>query len=151
MKNSGYYPDNNKLFRTLVQYMDWEYPWYYNNSINHNILVSPFDLLMLKNNSNAEITNKYSGKLKALKSYLGLDSYSDTDIKDKAISYNMCYNITPRVGYNTETGTTCVLMLRKPSIGYDSVINNYDSFTSYLNSTYNYTHNFEKYKTDIIK
>lgn len=116
MKDKEYYPDSGKIFRTLLYDVCWEFPWKKDSKIKHYLMTDEFNLLLdsLSGDSkNIEINSgDYRENLKMLKKFSGGI--------EKTISYNLCYDIFPRTGFNYETGMTNVIMLRKPSIGVDS-------------------------------
>ena len=130
MKNRDYYPENGRIFRSLVYDLNWEYPWMLNGRVKHNLMVDSFGLLLdrlLKSGSGKPelVTADYKTANENLEKYSG-------GIQ-KTLSYNLCYDIFPRVGFNHKTGTTNVLMLRKPSIGVDTDSGTVNEAVKYLN------------------
>lgn len=131
MSNSEKYPDADKLFRTLVYDMKWEFPYEtfipsdeggMKPCIGHSLLVSPFDMLLTYCNRTEVNKDLYNNQLGTRKDgdyerhYKALRKRSGQDI----IPYNLCYDINPRLAYNSGTNTFNVILLRRPTIGYDT-------------------------------
>lgn len=142
------------LYRSFVYDLAWEYPWKSDTQIKHMPLVSAFDFMLYyiyKKTNEAtigekeyELSNRYRNHLSALTEYAYGDKIdSDADLYDPITSrelnimpYTYCYNVQPRIAYNYEKDTYNVMMLRRPTIGYDTDdiigIENYMVQQSYL-------------------
>lgn len=140
MHKKEYYPENGKIFRTLMSDLSWEFPWFESGRIKHSLMVSGFDLLLM-NQKDKFVSNVYQTRIK--------DILKTAGSEENLIGYNLCYKIDTRIGFNSKTGGTEVLMLRKPGIGLSS--DEIDLQKVYLNSSGDYgRHNSGDYISDII-
>lgn len=131
LSNSTMYPNKNELFRSLVYDMKWEFPYEtfapgedgtgMQPYIGHAMLVAPFDALLSYCMRTEELQDKYNNQLSSqspdyLSHYNALAKRCGKDM----IPYNLCYDMYPRIGYNADTNSINIMMLRRPAIGYDS-------------------------------
>ena len=137
MQKTELYPDNNGLFRILSWEMKWEYVYECDNSIAHALMVTPFDCLM-KYLKTANLDFEYASNQQTQSLYnTHWDNISNLS-GNNIIPYNLCYDLSERMGFDIKTNIIHYHMLRKP------VISNIDTSDLSPNSFigYNDYHNY---------